>query len=37
MKPGIREILTNREVIAVDQDKLGKQAARGRSPTAVAR
>jgi len=28
MKPEIRDILTNRDVIAVDQDKLGKQAER---------
>lgn len=28
MKPEIRDILTNRDVIALDQDKLGKQAAR---------
>ena len=28
MKPSILEILTNKEVIAVDQDKLGKQAVR---------
>jgi alpha-galactosidase len=28
MKPEIREILTNREVIAIDQDKLGKQASK---------
>jgi alpha-galactosidase len=28
MKPEIREILTNKEVIALDQDKLGKQASR---------
>jgi alpha-galactosidase len=26
MKPEIKDILTNREVIAIDQDKLGKQA-----------
>ena len=32
MKPGIREILTNKEVIAVDQDKLGKQAVRVYPP-----
>jgi len=28
MTPAIREILMNREVIAIDQDKLGKQATR---------
>ena len=28
MKPEIRDILTNRDVIAIDQDKLGRQAAR---------
>jgi len=28
VKPGILEILTNKEVIAVDQDKLGKQGVR---------
>src|SRR6267142_924160 len=28
MKPGIHQILTNREVIAVNQDKLGKQGQR---------
>jgi alpha-galactosidase len=28
MKPAVRDILTNREVIAVDQDKLGKQGKR---------
>ncbi|HTS77647.1 MAG TPA: glycoside hydrolase family 27 protein [Bryobacteraceae bacterium] len=28
MTPAIREILLNRDVIAIDQDKLGKQAAR---------
>ena len=28
MKPEIRDILTNRDVIAIDQDKLGKQATR---------
>jgi alpha-galactosidase len=28
MKPGIAEILMNKEVIAVDQDKLGKQGVR---------
>jgi alpha-galactosidase len=28
MKPEIHEILTNRDVIAIDQDKLGKQASR---------
>ena len=28
MTPAIREILLNREVIAIDQDQLGKQAAR---------
>ena len=28
MKPEIREILTNPDVIAIDQDKLGKQATR---------
>jgi len=28
MTPAIKEILTNKEVIAVDQDKLGKQAVR---------
>ncbi len=30
MKPEIREILTNKEVIAVDQDKLGRQGRRVR-------
>jgi len=30
MKPGTRDILTNREVIAVDQDPLGKQAGKVR-------
>jgi alpha-galactosidase len=29
MKPEIKAILTNRDVIAIDQDKLGKQGARG--------
>ncbi len=33
MKPSILEVLTNREVIAVDQDKLGKQAVRVSPPT----
>ena len=28
MKPEIKEILTNRDVIAIDQDRLGKQGAR---------
>jgi alpha-galactosidase len=28
MKPEIRDILTNRDVIAIDQDELGKQARR---------
>ncbi|MDE3200551.1 MAG: glycoside hydrolase family 27 protein [Acidobacteriota bacterium] len=28
MKPEIKDILTNRDVIAIDQDKLGKQASR---------
>jgi alpha-galactosidase len=28
MKPEIKDILTNRDVIAIDQDKLGKQATR---------
>ena len=28
VKPGILEILTNKEAIAVDQDKLGKQGVR---------
>jgi len=28
MKPEVKEILTNKEVIAIDQDKLGKQARR---------
>ena len=28
MKPEIRDILTNKNVIAIDQDKLGKQASR---------
>jgi alpha-galactosidase len=28
MKPEIRNILTNRDVIAIDQDNLGKQASR---------
>jgi len=28
MKPGIKDILTNRDVIAIDQDTLGKQASR---------
>ncbi len=28
MSPAVREILLNREVIAIDQDKLGKQATR---------
>lgn len=28
MKPGIRAILTNKDVIAIDQDRLGKQAKR---------
>ena len=27
MKPEIKAILTNRDVIAIDQDRLGKQAA----------
>ena len=30
MKPEIQEILTNKEVIAVDQDKLGRQGRRVR-------
>jgi alpha-galactosidase len=29
MKPEIKAILTNRDVIAIDQDKLGKQGTRG--------
>jgi len=33
MKPSILEILTNKEVIALDQDKLGKQAVRVNPPT----
>jgi len=28
MKPEIQEILTNKEVITVDQDKLGRQGRR---------
>jgi alpha-galactosidase len=28
MKPEIHDILTNRDVIAIDQDRLGKQASR---------
>jgi len=28
MKPEVKEILTNKDVIAIDQDKLGKQASR---------
>ncbi|HEY3742755.1 MAG TPA: glycoside hydrolase family 27 protein [Bryobacteraceae bacterium] len=32
MKPAILEMLTNREVIAIDQDKLGKQATRLSAP-----
>jgi alpha-galactosidase len=32
MTPAITEILTNKEVIAVDQDKLGKQAVRVSPP-----
>jgi alpha-galactosidase len=28
MKPEIKDILTNKDVIAIDQDKLGKQASR---------
>jgi alpha-galactosidase len=32
MKPGILEILTNKEAIAIDQDKLGKQAVRVSPP-----
>jgi alpha-galactosidase len=32
MTPGIKEILTNKEAIAVDQDKLGKQAVRVSPP-----
>jgi alpha-galactosidase len=32
MKPGILEILTNKEAIAVNQDKLGKQAVRVSPP-----
>jgi alpha-galactosidase len=28
MKPEVRDILTNKEVIAIDQDKLGRQASR---------
>jgi len=31
MKPEIKAILTNRDVIAIDQDKLGRQGARGYS------
>ena len=31
MKPEVREILMNRDVIAIDQDKLGKQASRAYS------
>lgn len=31
MKPEIQEILTNREAIALDQDRLGKQATRFRA------
>jgi alpha-galactosidase len=31
MKPEIKAILTNRDVIAIDQDKLGKQGSRGYS------
>jgi alpha-galactosidase len=31
MKPEIRAILTNRDVIAIDQDRLGRQAARAYS------
>ena len=31
MKPEIKAILTNRDVIAIDQDKLGKQGARAYS------
>ena len=34
MKPEVKEILTNKDVIAIDQDKLGKQ---GRASTAKAR
>ncbi len=30
MTPGIKEILMNREVIAIDQDKAGKQGTRMR-------
>jgi alpha-galactosidase len=36
MKPSILEILTNKEVIAVDQDKLGKQAVRVAPPVPAA-
>ncbi len=36
MTPAIKEILTNREVIAVDQDKLGKQAVRVSPPVPAA-
>jgi alpha-galactosidase len=36
MTPEIRDILTNKEVIAIDQDKLGKQAVRV-SPAGAAR
>jgi alpha-galactosidase len=32
MTPSIKEILTNKEVIAIDQDKLGKQAVRVSPP-----
>jgi alpha-galactosidase len=28
MKPEVREILTNRDVIAIDQDRLGRQGTR---------
>jgi alpha-galactosidase len=31
MKPDVRAILTNRDVVAIDQDKLGKQATRAYS------
>ncbi|HEX7340456.1 MAG TPA: glycoside hydrolase family 27 protein [Rhodanobacteraceae bacterium] len=31
MKPGVAKILTNREVIAVDQDRLGRQGTRAYS------
>jgi alpha-galactosidase len=31
MTPEVKTILTNRDVIAIDQDKLGKQGSRGYS------